>query len=138
MARSSVSLDDIEHGTLRRHFAEPRIHFAVNCASQGCPPLAARAYAAATLDAQLDAAARRFVDDERWNSIAPGKPWRLSKIFDWYAADFVAAAGSVPAYVARYAAPARLGGVDPAQVRWSARGYDWSLNEPASAREDHP
>ena len=138
VARAEVSLDDIEHGTLRRHFAEPRIHFAINCASKGCPPLAPRAYTAAMLEAQLDGAARRFIDDERWNSIAPGKPWRLSKIFDWYAADFEAAAGSVPAYVMRYAAPARAGTVDPTQVRWTTRGYDWSLNQAPAARGDRP
>lgn len=131
VARAQRSLDDIEHGTLRRHFAEPRIHFAVNCASKGCPPLAARAYAGATLEAQLDAAARRFIDDERWNSIAPGRPWKLSKIFEWYADDFIATAGSVPAYVTRYAARGRTGGADPSQVRWSTRGYDWSLNQAA-------
>lgn len=130
VAGHDVSLDDIEHGTLRRHFAEPRIHFAVNCASKSCPPLAARAYRGATLEAQLDAAARRFVRSPRYNTIARGRDWKLSKIFEWYADDFVAAGGSVPAYVLRWLPPAESSGIDPRRVRWTSRPYDWSLNAP--------
>jgi hypothetical protein len=130
VAGADVSLDDIEHGTLRKHFAEPRIHFAVNCAAKSCPPLAGRAYFAADLDASLDAAAGRFIRAGRYNTIEPGRRWALSKIFQWYEDDFVAAAGSVPAFILPYLPPERARGVDPAKVRWSSRGYDWSLNEP--------
>jgi hypothetical protein len=129
VAGAPMSLDDIEHVVLRRHFADPRIHFAISCASKSCPPLAARAWSGGTLDADLDAATRRFVRSGRYNTIAAGKPWALSKIFEWYADDFVAAAGSVPAWVVRYLPPETARGVDPARVRWSARDYDWSLNE---------
>ena len=130
VAGREISLDDIEHQALRRLFADPRIHFAINCASKSCPPLAARAYTAARIDAELDAATRRFVRSGRYNTIAPGKPWALSKIFEWYGDDFAAAAGSVPAFVLSYLPDGSARGIDPAKVRWSARAYDWSLNEP--------
>ena len=130
VAGSEVSLDDIEHQTLRRHFADPRIHFAINCAAKSCPPLAARAWTAADLDTGLEEATRRFVRSRRFNTVARGKPWALSKIFDWYEDDFKVAAGSVPAFVLRYLPEESSRGVDPSRVRWSARAYDWSLNEP--------
>jgi hypothetical protein len=130
VARADVSLDDIEHQTLRRHFADPRIHFALNCAARSCPPLRGRAYSGPGLDAELEAATRRFIGSLRYNAIAPGKPWALSKIFEWYGEDFVAAAGSVPAFVVRYLPPGRARDVDPARVRWTSKPYDWSLNEP--------
>ncbi len=130
VAGAQVSLDDIEHQTLRRHFADPRIHFAVNCAAKSCPPLAGRAYSGAGLDVELETATRRFVGSGRYNSISRGKPWALSKIFEWYGEDFVAAAGSVPAFVVRYLPEESVRGVDPAKVRWTTRSYDWSLNEP--------
>ncbi|MEO6462015.1 MAG: DUF547 domain-containing protein [Candidatus Eisenbacteria bacterium] len=130
VARAQVSLDDIEHQTLRRHFADPRIHFALNCAARSCPPLAARAWSGSSLDGELDVATRRFVRSGRYNTIVRGRPWALSKIFDWYGEDFVAAAGSVPAFVARYLPAEDVRGVVPAKVRWTSRAYDWSLNEP--------
>ncbi len=130
VAGHELSLDDIEHGILRGHFREPRIHFAVNCAAKSCPPLVGRAFLAADLDAALDAAARRFIRAPRYNTIEPGRRWRLSKIFEWYADDFVAAAGSVPAFILPYLPPAAARGVDPARTLWSSRDYDWSLNEP--------
>jgi hypothetical protein len=125
-----LSLDDIEHGTLRRHFAEPRIHFAVNCAARSCPPLAGAAFRGPDLERQLDQVTARFIRSARYNATGRGKPWALSKIFEWYAEDFVAAAGSVPAYVLRYLPAEQARGVDPARVRWSARPYDWRLNQP--------
>src|SRR5581483_9006004 len=62
----AVSLDDIEHEILRGEFAEPRIHFAINCGSNGCPPLRPRAYEGARLRETLRAAAERFLGSE-WN-----------------------------------------------------------------------
>jgi hypothetical protein len=130
VAGLELSLDDIEHGILREHFGDARIHFAISCASRGCPPLVARAWRGGTLDADLEAATRSFVNSSRYNAITTdGKPWALSKIFEWYAEDFVAVAGSVPAYVRRYLPPAQARGIDPKQVRWTFREYDWSLNE---------
>jgi hypothetical protein len=59
----TISLDDLEHGILRPRFKDPRIHFAVNCAAKSCPPLISEPYRGATLDAQLDASTRAFLND---------------------------------------------------------------------------
>ncbi len=121
--------DEIEHEILRRRFNEPRIHFAIVCASASCPRLRAEAYVAAKLDSQLDAQARAFLRDPARNIVDPAtKTLRLSAVFDWFHEDFEKAAGSVPAFVARYA--------DPAAREWLLSGgakvehldYDWTLN----------
>ncbi len=80
-------LNNLEHGILREDFEEPRIHFAVNCASYSCPELRAEAYTGEKLDQQLDEQARIFINDSRKNRITPEKA-ELSKIFSWYSGDF--------------------------------------------------
>ena len=128
--------DEIEHQILRPHFAEPRIHFAIVCASASCPRLRTEAYVGAKLDAQLDAQARDFIRDPTRNVIDPAtKTLRLSAVFDWFHADFEKVAGSVPAFVARYAA-------DPEARNWLLSGpekiehldYDWTLNAQPAQR----
>jgi hypothetical protein len=80
---------DGEHEILRRRFHEPRIHFAIVCASTSCPKLRREAYRAASLDAQLDAQAREFINDPQRNVFLPAEgKMRLSKIFDWFRDDF--------------------------------------------------
>jgi hypothetical protein len=129
------NLDGIEHGMIRVKgvFDEPRIHFAVNCASIGCPMLREEAYVADRLDAQLEEQTRRFLGDRTRNRLRGGA-LEVSKIFDWYGDDFKAAAGSVPGYLARYA---DLLGEDPAdrtalrsgRVKLDTLDYDWKLND---------
>lgn len=142
-AGRSVTLDEIEHQIIRPTFEEPRIHFAVNCASVSCPPLAARPYRAATLEAQLDAAARAYLASAQGVQV-DGTTLRVSSIFKWYGDDFVA----------RYAPPVKerrdateraiLGVVlshGPERAAAAARtgtariaflDYDWSLNDVAA------
>lgn len=133
------SLDDIEHVLLRGadDYAEPRIHFAVNCASVGCPALRPEAYVGARLNGQLDDQARRFLSDRRRNRSESGNAaLRVSKIFDWYAEDFNAHSGSVGAFLARYRSEL---GLDAAAATRLQQGrthlvyatYDWSLNRRA-------
>lgn len=131
------SLDDIEHGLIRGGVGadEPRVHFALNCASIGCPALRPEAYRGEMLEAQLADQAQRFLSDRtrnRWDAAA-GR-LQVSKIFDWYGKDFTRAAGSVAAFLGRYAE--RLS--DEATVRAAiAAGtatvtfldYDWRLND---------
>lgn len=120
-----LSLDEIERTILRHGFREPRIHFVLNCASASCPPLPGRALIASTLDSTLNAAARRFLGDRSKNRWGQDRRLELSSIFDWYREDFVAAAGSIAAYVARYWSQ----GARPttaAEIRFLP--YDWSLN----------
>ena len=103
-----MSLDDIEHGRLRGDPAlfDPRIHFAVNCASKGCPPLRPAAFNGSFLDAALDEQASIFLSDRTKNGMNPTtNRLTLSPIFDWYAEDFgVPGRQGELAYLSQYAA----------------------------------
>jgi hypothetical protein len=123
----TISLNDIEHDTIRADFAEARIHFALVCASRSCPPLRAEAYRGADLDRQLADQARIFLSDASKNRFdAAARTLYLSAIFDWFAADFRAAAGSVQKFVAPYMADPRAA---ESGVRIEFLDYDWSLND---------
>lgn len=84
----TYDLNNIEHGILRPKFKDPRIHFAVNCASNSCPALANYAYKANVLDEQLEQAGRNFVNDKYKNQILSRREAELSKIFSWFKSDF--------------------------------------------------
>jgi hypothetical protein len=122
----SMSLDGIEHGILRKRYREPRIHYAVNCASIGCPMLREEAYVAARLDGQLEEQARRFLSDRTRNRYRDGR-LEVSKIFDWYKEDFEPRAE----YLARYAGI--LGVLQGASPRFAFLDYDWALNDSRSS-----
>jgi len=83
------SLDDVEHGLIRGsgRYDDPRIHFAVNCASIGCPALRAEAFVADRLDTQLEESAKSFLSDRTRNRLE-GKALKVSSIFKWYREDF--------------------------------------------------
>ncbi|MEG4839913.1 DUF547 domain-containing protein [Microcoleus sp. B9-D4] len=120
------SLNQIEHAILRPEFAEPRIHFALVCASVGCPLLRRGAYFPESVRTQLEADASRFIhnpDKVRYD--AEKKTLFLSKIFKWYGEDFVKAAGSVAEYVGGYLGPEATVGDGWAIVFLP---YDWNLN----------
>lgn len=125
----SITLDDLEHKVIRP-FGEPRIHFAIICASKSCPFLRPEAYAPARLDAQLDEQAKQFVNDPFRNRYdATTRTARLSEIFKWFEADFAGPAGSTQRYIARYVADpavARELAADGFKVEWI--DYDWTLN----------
>ena len=135
-----LSLDEIEHGLLRKPGAydEPRVHFAVNCASVGCPMLREEAYVANRLEFQLSQQTQRFMSDRsrnRWNN--PAARLELSKIFDWYGKDFRQGhkgIASLEAFAASHADLLADAPADRAQLR-SRRfdiaflDYDWSLND---------
>jgi hypothetical protein len=87
-AGREVTLDDIEHRILRPVFGDARIHFAINCASISCPPIAAEPYRADALDRQLDAAARGYLESAEGLRAGSGAI-RVSSIFDWYGDDFI-------------------------------------------------
>ncbi|MEP2735935.1 MAG: DUF547 domain-containing protein [Erythrobacter sp.] len=121
-----LSLDNIEHDILRPEWQDVRIHYAVNCASIGCPNLAARAYTGAKLEAMLEEAASAYVNHPRGFG---GKPGSIiaSNIYEWYQDDW----GSVQAVLDH----AREYAIGPAAVLLedaeSVAGYDydWSLNK---------
>jgi hypothetical protein len=123
---NAMSLDDIEHETLRKNYREPRIHYAVNCASIGCPMLREEAYAASRLEQQLEEQAMRFLSDRSRNRWREGR-LEVSKIFDWYGRDFEPR----DAYFRRYAGA--LGMPAGAAPALSFLDYDWSLNDSRSS-----
>ncbi len=128
-AGAPLTLDDIEKRILLGELDEVRIHFAISCASASCPALQSRAWRAADLDASLDAAARAFLADPSKNRWDPAtRTLALSKIFEWYEADFTRAAGSVPAFVARYAPAEMAAGIAAGGATVRHLDYDWSLN----------
>lgn len=127
MAGSVLSLDDIEQGILRPRFSDPRVHFAINCASKSCPPLAGVPYQGDTLDAALDAATSRFINTPD-NTYFKDGSLHVSRIFDWYAGDFGGEEG-VWKFIRRYAGPELARQMDTATNHTLAyTDYDWSLN----------
>ena len=123
-----MSLDDIEHETMRPTFRDPRVHYAVNCASIGCPNIWPRAWRAATLDRELDEAAAAFVNHPRGATVLPDGRLRISSIFSWFREDFGGSEAGVIAHLRRYAAPAlaaRLG----ERTAIAEDAYDWALND---------
>ena len=124
----AVSLDDIEHGILRRQFSDPRVHFALNCASRSCPPLAAQPYRGESLDAQLEERTAAFINNPANTFVRQGR-LHVSKIFDWYSDDFGGGDG-VWAFIRHYAGPqlaASLNTVTDRRLLFT--DYDWSLND---------
>ena len=124
-------LDNIEHDMIRKDFNEPRIHFAVVCASKGCPALPGEAITAERLDKQLQFAAESFLADKERNRYdAAANRLYLSKIFDWYGADFKKKFGSAQGFVAPIMAKgdkALEEKIRSAKVDYL--DYDWTLNE---------
>jgi|TARA_B100000315_G_scaffold237212_1_gene253730 hypothetical protein len=124
-------LDDIEHGMIRKDFDEPRIHFAVNCAATGCPPLRAEAYVAARLDEQLEDNTRRFLRDTRRNRYSATETrLELSAVMDWYRDDFSKNGQSLHNFVASRmgTTPSDAEAIGNRRVRIRFLDYDWSLN----------
>ena len=139
-ARRTVTLDDIEHRILRPEFKDPRVHFAINCASISCPPLQAEPYRAAALEAQLDAAARRYLASAE-GLRADGNALRVSSIFKWYGDDFVerfaddALPGAdrveraIRAVVIQFGPGAAAAVARNPAARLTFLDYNWSLND---------
>jgi uncharacterized protein DUF547/radical SAM family protein len=136
----TVSLDDIEHTILRGQFGEPRIHFAINCGSNGCPPLRPKAYEGDGLRDTLRAATEQFLGSE-WNCRVDHTARRIfiSRIFKMYAEDFAGERGSSKDYrlgVLRFVAQhtgLALDAIADYEVVYNT--YDWGLND--AARQPH-
>jgi len=120
--------DAIENDIIRPA-GEPRIHFALVCASTSCPTLRRQAWNAATLDADLDAATRAFLRDPTRNRFDAGSDSiQLSSIFKWFAADFGGSDDAVRAFVARYLDDPRRRWVLEQKPAIEYLPYDWTLN----------
>jgi len=123
----AISLDAIEHQVLRP-MGDPRIHYAINCASYGCPNLRSDAWVAETLDEDLDAAAQAYINHKRGVAIRSKGGLQVSEIYKWFEEDFGGSEESVIAHLLEYANP-----VLAAEIRANADirkyDYDWSLND---------
>jgi hypothetical protein len=139
----NMTLDNIEHDTLRSQFDEPRIHVALVCAALGCPPLRNEPYISARLESQLDDQARRFFKDPGIFRVdrEEGRIY-LSSIFKWFGGDFVKAYGSgtgfkgkgeteraVLNFASNYLDRDEKSYLEKGGYSISYLPYDWSLNE---------
>lgn len=126
---ANLTLDTIEHEQLRPR-GDPRIHFAIVCASMSCPRLLNRAYLPETIDVQLHEVATRFINDPTRNRFDAGRKIAfVSQIFNWFSEDFERAAGSVQKYMARFVNDAEVQDLLRAeQFELRYEDYDWSLN----------
>jgi len=132
-------LDRIEHEILRKpgNYDEPRVHFALNCASIGCPMLREEAYVAERIEAQLEQQAVRFLSDRSRNRVSPQGKLEVSKIFDWFKEDWSSGYQGIASREAYFTRYAKLLADDPAHQLRVAEGkmplvfldYDWSLND---------
>jgi len=122
-----LSLDNIEHDILRKVWRDPRVHYAVNCASISCPNLMAKAFTGPTLEEMLTQGVRDYVNHPRGVTVEAGKA-TLSRIYSWYRADFGKRDADVLRHIGLYANPAlkkQLAAIDSID----GYDYDWSLNE---------
>lgn len=122
-----MSLNDIEHQTLRANWEEPRIHYAVNCASFGCPNLKATPWTAETLEADLVTAAEGYINHPRGFRVE-GDRVVASKIFNWYKEDFGGDKDGILAHARIYAQGDLKVALDAASTINDFE-YNWDLNE---------
>lgn len=132
------SLDDIEHNLIRgsKRYNEPRIHFAVNCASIGCPALLDDAFTASKLDKQLEQVTSKFLADSSRNRLK-GSTLEVSPIFKWYKEDFETnwrGTKNLEGFLGRYSASLGLNSSQTADLKAgktkiSYTSYNWSLNK---------
>jgi hypothetical protein len=124
-----TSLNDLEK-RLRDEFKDPRVHFALNCASRSCPPIRPEPYVAAKLDAQLDDAARSYLASPgAVEVVTNGAKTKIvaARIFDWYADDFKASGGPL-AFIQNFGPQAAAEAIAGGKVKLDFADYDWDLN----------
>jgi hypothetical protein len=121
-----LTLDEIEHEILRPRFNDPRVHFAINCAAKGCPPLSSTPYRGSTLEQHLDMSTRAFINNSEQNRLQ-GNTLYVSRIFKWFKNDF---RGGVEQFFLQYAQgdlrEKLVNKKDQIEVKYLS--YDWSLN----------
>jgi Protein of unknown function, DUF547 len=132
-------LDQIEHEILRKpgNYDEPRVHFAVNCASIGCPMLREEAFVAERLEAQLEEQTVRFLSDRTRNRVSAQGRLEVSKIFDWFKEDWTSGYQGIKSRESYFAKYARLLTDSAEHQKLVAEGrapisfldYDWTLND---------
>lgn len=131
VAGRDLSLGEIEHEILRKWDPiDPRIHFAINCASGGCPVLPNTHFDPARLNQQLDAAARQFMNNpDKVRLDRAGNVLFHSEILKWFEEDFLAVAPDIKAYILKYVNDADAAYIRQHDVKLKTIDYDWSLND---------
>ena len=122
-----ISLNDIEHRILRPIWQDNRVHYAVNCASLGCPNLQPLSFTSQNLDILLEKAARDFINHPRGVSFI-NSGLQVSSIYFWFQEDFGASENGVIQHLRKYLSPENLKKLDGVQKKIRHQ-YDWSLNE---------
>lgn len=126
----TYTLDQIEHEMIRKDYDDPRAHFAINCASGGCPSLRSEVYRADKLNAQLHQQGLIFMNDASKNRVDQKKGrLYLSPIYDWFKEDFVAKSGSVEKFIAPFLASSEREAVLSGRLKVVYTDYDWKLNQ---------
>jgi len=130
LSNQTYSLAQIENKILRDRWHDPRIHFAIVCASIGCPLLRNAAYTSDLVEHQLEDDAHRFINNlDKVRYDAQTETLYCSKIFKWYRQDFLQVAGSIPDYICTYRPDLPL----TAETAIAYLDYDWSLNQRTSS-----
>jgi hypothetical protein len=131
VAGKRVSQDDIENDILRKQFKDPRIHFAIVCASSGCPPLPRFAYTAENVQTKLEEETRKYLNSTRGTRIdSADNTLYLSKLFDWYKGDFESKSGSVLNFIKPYLGEKTLAFLNSGP-KIAYLDYNWALNAKA-------
>ncbi len=126
VAGRELTLNQIEHDILRNEFKEPRIHFALVCASKGCPELASGPFSGKDLDAELDREARKFINDKAKVRLDRGnRTLYISSIFKWFNEDF----GDIIKFISKYLSEDEAEFIEKTKPKIKYPNYDWSLNE---------
>lgn len=123
-----LSLDTIEHDIMRPRYQAALVHYAVNCASIGCPNLKATAWRAETLAADLDAGARAYINHPRGVTVTEDGVI-VSRIYRWFREDFGDSEAGVIAHLLDYAEPELAAAIE-ANPNIDGHAYDWALNQP--------
>jgi len=127
----NYSLNGIEHKILRK-MDEPRIHFAIVCASISCPELLNEAYEADKIDAQLESQAIIFLNDESRNQFAiENRKASISEIFNWFGEDFGKDDEEILIYASKFLPVSIQTDINQSVQQWevSFKDYNWNLNE---------
>jgi len=128
----ALSLNDIEHRIVRPLFRDRRVHYVLNCAALGCPNLGKKAFSGANIVAEMDKAARAYVNHPRAVSVSGRGKVTASKIYGWFIEDFGGNAKGVLAELRQYAKPDLAGKLSKAK-RIDGHAYDWALNDQRTA-----
>jgi hypothetical protein len=130
----AISLNDVENDKIREGFKDPRIHFAINCAAESCPPIRTEAYAGARINEQLDDQARKFLNGPHGVHLQKDGDTLVvhtTKVMDWFGEDFDKWGGGRLAFIRKHVPADKRAQIEKAGggVKLDYDSYSWKLNE---------